>query len=119
MVHISGLSNITMPSFRIENTLELVHRFHTYVGLRQYITHIRVVSHGVSLPKWHREVSRDNQQTRVVHHRYWSKNGRANHNLHKIGVQQGKPSNLLGHDANMDAPTCPLCASFHAPHQTL
>lgn len=119
MVHIPSLSNITLPSFRIENTLELVYCFHTYVGLRQYITDIRVVSHGVPLPKWDRKVSRDNQQTRVVHHRYWPKNGSANHNMHKIGIQQGKPSNLFGHDADMDAPSCPLCRGFYAPHQTL
>lgn len=105
-----------MPSFRIENTLELVHCFHTYVGLRQYITDICVVSHGVSLPKWHRKISRDNQQTHVVYHCYWPKNGSANHNMHKIGVQQGKPSDLLGHDANLDAPARPLCGSFYAPH---
>lgn len=108
-----------MSSFRIENTLELVYCVHTYVGLRQHTTDIRLVSHGVPLSKWYRKVSRNNQQTHVVHHRYWPKNGSANHNMHKIRVQQGKPSNLLSYDANLDAPTRPLCGGFYAPHQTL
>lgn len=51
MVYTVGVFDIALLAARVADSLELVHRVHTYVDIRHYIADIRAVSFYISLQK--------------------------------------------------------------------